>query len=82
MGLVECGECRKEISSEAASCPQCGHPQEKVLAQERTARRGRTQGMGCLIILLALLLGTAVPSIGIIIFIVGAGVLILGLAQS
>lgn len=26
MALVTCPECRKEISSAAASCPGCGHP--------------------------------------------------------
>ena len=26
MPLVHCPECKKEVSSQALSCPQCGHP--------------------------------------------------------
>jgi hypothetical protein len=26
MSLMSCPECKKEISSAAASCPSCGHP--------------------------------------------------------
>lgn len=28
MALIDCPECSREISSEAASCPQCGHPMQ------------------------------------------------------
>lgn len=28
--LVKCASCSAEISSEAASCPSCGHPQKKL----------------------------------------------------
>jgi hypothetical protein len=28
MALIECGECRKQISDKAAACPNCGAPQK------------------------------------------------------
>lgn len=34
MALVSCPECSKQISSAAASCPNCGHP---MLAQTPTS---------------------------------------------
>lgn len=30
MALIECPECRREISSEAISCPHCGYPLKKI----------------------------------------------------
>jgi len=29
MAIIDCKECGKPISSEAASCPNCGHPTKK-----------------------------------------------------
>lgn len=29
MALKNCPECEKEVSSEAAACPHCGHPLKK-----------------------------------------------------
>jgi hypothetical protein len=31
--LVNCSECRKEISDQAESCPHCGHPLRKVASE-------------------------------------------------
>ena len=30
MTLIGCPECRKQISDQAASCPQCGHPMRQI----------------------------------------------------
>ncbi len=30
MALIKCSECQKEVSSNAAKCPPCGHPLHKV----------------------------------------------------
>ena len=42
MASINCENCGKEISSEAAACPQCGHP-NKVPPPPQAPRRG----MGC-----------------------------------
>lgn len=30
MSLIKCGSCDNEISPKAATCPKCGHPNEKA----------------------------------------------------
>lgn len=37
MALIKCGECGKEISDKAQSCPSCGAPQKGVSAAEPAA---------------------------------------------
>ena len=43
MPLIKCSACEKEISTEAQSCPHCGHPQQKAGAK-------KSNRSGCLII--------------------------------
>ena len=35
MALIECSECKKEISDKAESCPHCGFPISKTTSRER-----------------------------------------------
>ena len=35
--LVKCPECGREISSEALSCPHCGYPINKNIAEQKSA---------------------------------------------
>lgn len=30
MGMIKCNSCGNDISSKAATCPKCGHPNEKA----------------------------------------------------
>ena len=30
MALINCPECKNQVSDQARSCPQCGHPLKKV----------------------------------------------------
>ena len=38
MALIECPECKKEISDSAASCPHCGYQLKKPPPPPRNAR--------------------------------------------
>lgn len=83
MALITCDECRKEISEEAATCPHCGAPTKygkKQSKKERRNKRGNIQGAGCLLIILAFILGITVVGAPFAIFIgiVGLVVLIIG----
>lgn len=49
MGLIECPECIKSISSSAESCPSCGYPLHTRAGAGRPGRR--------VIIVLAICLG-------------------------
>jgi len=74
MKLNACEACQKQISSEAAACPSCGHPQKAV----RQKIRGDRQGGGCLLIILSMVLGMFSPILGSIAFIVGFVLLLWG----
>lgn len=41
MALIECPDCRKQISDKARSCPQCGSPIKDKTVANQNARRGR-----------------------------------------
>jgi hypothetical protein len=58
VALIECPECQKSVSDNAAACPHCGHPiagppplpppLTKMLSREdRKARTQRNVGLGC-----------------------------------
>ena len=84
MALINCPECGKEVSDKATSCPKCGAPTEygkKETKKERIKKKGNVQGAGCLIMILALILGFTVLGIpfAIIFGIIGLVILIVGL---
>jgi|GEM_PF-4547758 len=43
MTLIACPECRKEISSQARSCPQCGHPIARAVDEAKPRPGGRNR---------------------------------------
>ena len=57
MASINCENCGKEISSEAAACPQCGHPNKVQPAPAPAPRRGMGCGTGLLLIVGLLFLG-------------------------
>lgn len=72
MALIQCPECKKEISSEAVTCPNCGYPIHSTPTQNQPPQPNTVQrppinqkrkGHGCLvtvlIVFLILALGTA-----------------------
>jgi len=81
--LISCKECGKEISPRADRCPNCGDITKYGKKLDRKAKinkAGNTQGIGCLLILLAGALGLtvvglpfafAIGAIGVIILIIG-----------
>lgn len=52
MPLIPCPECGREISTQAAACPQCGAPAATVSPTEK--RRRSPTAMGCLFAALSL----------------------------
>lgn len=62
MALIKCPACGREISSDAASCPGCGHPiapappRPEPRQSERKSTTGRTLGLGCLGLVAGLIL--------------------------
>jgi uncharacterized membrane protein YvbJ len=84
MPLIKCKECGKEISDQATACPNCGAPTQygqEDEKKERRKKRGNVQGAGCLIIILALILGFTVIGAPFAVFlgIIGLVILIVGL---
>ncbi|MDD5207245.1 MAG: zinc ribbon domain-containing protein [Desulfobacterales bacterium] len=80
MSLIQCAECGKEISDKAASCPHCGAPTqhgEVADKKARRARRGNIQGAGCLLMIIALVLGFTMVGAPFAILLGVAGVIIL-----
>jgi hypothetical protein len=76
MALIECPECKKEISDKAKECPHCGYPivkKEEKKKQETKKRfsskkykyTGFICSIPCALILLLFLLGITFNSIGI-----------------
>jgi hypothetical protein len=58
MTLIPCPTCSKEISSQASTCPNCGHPvAQGTTHQPRTSRSGV---IGLLIVLLLIGIAAAV----------------------
>jgi hypothetical protein len=55
--LIKCPACEREISSEAQSCPHCGHPVAKVVAQQAKQAKQRgclTIGLGLIALIIAI----------------------------
>lgn len=59
MALIECPECRKEISENAHACPNCGNPisESNTKQQPKVEVQGQKEGcflqtlnVGCMII--------------------------------
>jgi hypothetical protein len=46
MALVECPECRGQVSDAAAACPHCGHPVAKTAVEKQPASK-RKKNSGC-----------------------------------
>lgn len=63
MALIKCPECGKQISSQAASCPNCGYPVRKTefeTEQDRVNIRGKNKGknfltFGCILFFVSMI---------------------------
>ena len=58
MALIHCPECGKEVSSESATCPNCGYTINKKQAQ-RQANLAANSGMGFGSTVFAIIVGLA-----------------------
>lgn len=88
MALVKCGECQKEISDKAESCPHCGNPintinansqKVEVVEVERTSKKWKKKSLWgvAFIIIGAMMLGSDLKAFGILLIILGFGKLII-----
>jgi hypothetical protein len=50
MALMACGECRKEVSDKAVSCPHCGAPINQMAAIPVKPQKDKNVGCGTLIV--------------------------------
>lgn len=39
MALIECPECGRDVSDQAAACPHCGYPLRQAMGAERRPRK-------------------------------------------
>lgn len=63
MPLINCPKCKKEISSEAVTCPNCGHPIHPTVPNQppqqgriQTPVKQKKKGHGCLVTILIVFL--------------------------
>ncbi len=68
MALIECGECGREMSSEATACPACGKPNKPVQNKATDSK----QQVGCAMMILSVAIGFLFgPIAGVAVFLVG-----------
>lgn len=82
MALITCPDCNREISERALACPNCGHPSQGVAQHypgppESCSQCGghlkkgvdaKSEGTGCLILLVGLLLSPLLLGIPIALY--------------
>jgi uncharacterized paraquat-inducible protein A len=81
MALIKCPACSREVSEQAAACPQCGHPLNAPIRFEgppkncsncggslKTGKDAKSQGSGCIIVILGLALTPILIGIPILIY--------------
>ena len=56
MALINCPECKKEISDKAQSCPYCGCPVSAVTIEQTSKKWKGWQLLGCLTSILGIVL--------------------------
>ena len=68
MALIQCPECKKEISSKAPTCPHCGAPvgvsqtSEAVTTIQETSKSLKLQQLGASFLILAGMVGCLMGS--------------------
>lgn len=71
MPLIDCPDCKKEMSKAAPVCPHCGRPNK----QAKRAEQANKQGIGCLVALMGLgLVGFIEPVTGVVF--IGTGIIL------
>ena len=89
MALIKCGECAKEVSDKAATCPGCGAPIGSVTSAPQTAApvavkrtRGKWEAAGTVLVIAGVLsimfAGRPLSTIGSIALGVGLAVFVIG----
>jgi TRAP-type C4-dicarboxylate transport system permease large subunit len=63
------------MSSDAAACPHCGKPNTVVAKKQRDSK----QNLGCVLMIVALLVGFLVPPVGVVMFVVGLVLVLLNM---
>lgn len=60
MSLINCPECKKEVSNSAVSCPNCGFQ----ITEDKDKKKKKDAGIGCLIFLIIIAIVTVYATFG------------------
>lgn len=57
--LIECKECKKQVSDKAATCPNCGYPIKPFKNQVKSSEGLflKSMNFGCLLFIIFIILG-------------------------
>jgi len=68
MALISCEDCKKEISTMAVNCPNCGRPNEKagIVTIEKTQKKYKEKSVfGVVLMLIAIGIGGTLLNAGV-----------------
>lgn len=54
MGLAKCPDCGKDVSDQASSCPNCGHPVKAVVIEQTAKKYKAMQLLGIFLIIIGI----------------------------
>jgi DNA-directed RNA polymerase subunit RPC12/RpoP len=82
MALIQCSECRRDVSDQAPACPNCGHPvnAQAVTTIQRTHKKWKAYKLagGALMLLGFLVVGAGNAGLGTLFFLLGLSAVIVG----
>lgn len=85
MALIQCDECKKEVSDKASVCPNCGNPisapepQAAPIFVQAPAREKRVPGGAKFVAWVLIIIGVfSIFSVGLIFILIGILILTLG----
>lgn len=61
--IIKCGECGKDVSTEASACPSCGYPQKPQVIPSQSKEKGNNAHIFGWIALISFLLSSFTPAI-------------------
>ena len=57
MAMINCSECGKEISDQARTCPNCGHPSDREAKMQKVLDTNQQSSrVGCVIVAIIMMI--------------------------